>query len=316
MTERDNEKKVQGRRFCFTLNNFTEEEDTTLRVPDTFQYIKFQHEIAPTTGTPHIQGYIETKKKVMLTTKKHGKSTGFHAQPGCARMVALMCKGSAHANQNYVSKPGGTNPHEDGEPMDAGAHGKAASAELWDQIKLSARAGDFDAIPSKTYLNIRRNLKDEHREYRTSNPRKRKIDALALRPHQAELYEKLMVRASKTGHIIVIVDPRGQSGKSHLAKYTEQMHPDIVQVLKVNTHQNMAKMMQEHKHIYFIDIGRTAGHKFEWDFAEDLADGHVSSGKYDVEDKHVEEPAHVVVLCNSYREDSLSVDRVTVINWS
>jgi len=48
---------------CFTLNNWTEEELTKLREDGRFSYICWGKELAPTSGTPHLQGYFELKSQ-------------------------------------------------------------------------------------------------------------------------------------------------------------------------------------------------------------------------------------------------------------
>lgn len=53
------------RNFCFVLNNYTEEDVETLtNFP--CRYIVFAKEIAPTTGTPHLQGYCELEDQLTL----------------------------------------------------------------------------------------------------------------------------------------------------------------------------------------------------------------------------------------------------------
>ena len=52
---------LRGRRWCFTLNNYTDEDLQQLRgvVPSKCRYIVFGREVAPETETPHLQGYLE-----------------------------------------------------------------------------------------------------------------------------------------------------------------------------------------------------------------------------------------------------------------
>lgn len=45
------------RRFCFTLNNYTNEEAAQLCVEPTFTFLFYGHEVG-SSGTPHLQGYI------------------------------------------------------------------------------------------------------------------------------------------------------------------------------------------------------------------------------------------------------------------
>lgn len=60
-----------GKRWTFTVNNYTEEEVEALK--DLFQRIECGYwvigrEIAPTTGTPHLQGYFRTQVKIYRRT--------------------------------------------------------------------------------------------------------------------------------------------------------------------------------------------------------------------------------------------------------
>ena len=51
------------RNFIFVLNNYTEEDVERLtKFP--CRYIVFAKEIAPTTGTPHLQGYCELEDQL------------------------------------------------------------------------------------------------------------------------------------------------------------------------------------------------------------------------------------------------------------
>ncbi len=67
MDEDGNPIKGQHRRWIFTLNNYTEIELGGLQSEEIyFSFILFGKEIAPTTGTPHLQGYFELPKKKTL----------------------------------------------------------------------------------------------------------------------------------------------------------------------------------------------------------------------------------------------------------
>jgi len=56
-------KNQKSKSWCWTLNNYTEEEvkfiQESVNNPKLgIQFIIFGKEIAPTTGTPHLQGYL------------------------------------------------------------------------------------------------------------------------------------------------------------------------------------------------------------------------------------------------------------------
>lgn len=87
-----------NRRHCFTLNNYTQEQIEFLEYWDTATYICFSQEIAPTTGTPHLQGYFETENQYTISAlvKKHLKiCKGIHLEPA---------KANAEKNKAYCSK--------------------------------------------------------------------------------------------------------------------------------------------------------------------------------------------------------------------
>lgn len=55
--------------WCFTLNNYTNNEVIKLKNYKC-EYMIFAHEIAPTTGTKHLQGFIQFKNNKLFTTLK------------------------------------------------------------------------------------------------------------------------------------------------------------------------------------------------------------------------------------------------------
>jgi len=55
-----------AKNWVFTVNNYTDDHERILRSMD-YQYLLFGREVAPTTGTPHLQGYVQFKKKLRRT---------------------------------------------------------------------------------------------------------------------------------------------------------------------------------------------------------------------------------------------------------
>lgn len=100
-----------SRDWCFTYNNYTEEGEKQLKEASIFTYIIFGHEICPTTGTPHLQGYFEMKdaKTVTALTKKY--------LPKGVRLD--RAKGTAEENKKYCSKEG-KDIFEKGKPKEQG----------------------------------------------------------------------------------------------------------------------------------------------------------------------------------------------------
>lgn len=81
------------RRYRFTLNNYTDED--IQQVNDfVCTYMVYGYEIAPTTGTPHLQGYLETKEnKTMSAICKKIKRISLHE-----------CDASPEHNRAYCIK--------------------------------------------------------------------------------------------------------------------------------------------------------------------------------------------------------------------
>lgn len=82
------------RNFCFTLNNYTEQDETTI---DNFahegsNYLVYGHEVGES-GTPHLQGYCElTTQTSFSTLKKTFPSMHIEKRKGTAEQAADYCK--------------------------------------------------------------------------------------------------------------------------------------------------------------------------------------------------------------------------------
>lgn len=83
-------------RWCFTLNNYSKEEEDSLRLicSNSSKYFIWGYEIGEE-GTPHLQGYIEFKKKCRPISVIKNK-----------RVHWEKCKGTKDDNFNYCSKGG------------------------------------------------------------------------------------------------------------------------------------------------------------------------------------------------------------------
>lgn len=102
---------TQHRRWTWTLNNPTPEEEKLLeRENPMITYIVFGKERGKN-NTPHLQGYLETKRKKTLSgLKKALKLSRIHLEPSIA---------TATQNRAYCTKED-QNPFERGEPLTQG----------------------------------------------------------------------------------------------------------------------------------------------------------------------------------------------------
>lgn len=104
----------RGRRFTFTLNNPTCLIDE-LYHPALMSYIVAGLEEAPTTGTIHYQGYLETHSKKSLGPLLKELESLWGSHP-----YLTISKGTSEENKNYCLKEG-TASIEKGSPMRQGA---------------------------------------------------------------------------------------------------------------------------------------------------------------------------------------------------
>ncbi len=90
-------KRSQSRKWCFTLNNYTEDEYNSIIVYTSKKNLKYVlgKEVGEN-GTPHIQGYIESKSPMLFTSMKKLLPRA-HWEKG---------KGNTEQNLNYCSKDG------------------------------------------------------------------------------------------------------------------------------------------------------------------------------------------------------------------
>lgn len=119
---------VTGRRWCFTLNNYTEEDIVSIRgliENDVVSFIITGKEVG-NSGTPHLQGYLElTRKKTLV---------GVKSLIGIIRIHLEKARGTPVENIEYCSKEGNV-IIRDGDPM---RQGKRSDLE---EVKLAIDSG-------------------------------------------------------------------------------------------------------------------------------------------------------------------------------
>jgi len=86
----------RSRGWCFTLNNFSSWDQAALEKTEC-RFLVFGQEIAPTTGTPHLQGYIYWDDPKTLKAVKKVVGERAHLTPA---------NGTAEENIRYCSKEG------------------------------------------------------------------------------------------------------------------------------------------------------------------------------------------------------------------
>lgn len=152
------------RNFCFTLNNYNDDDINSLKTLKC-KYIIIGKEIAPTTGTEHLQGYFylsnaSTLKAVIKRLKK---------TLGHARTHLEICKGTSEQNIDYCKKS--QNFIEVGEPPEGGK--RTDLAQIRDRLKSGEKPLDIiDSTDSLTFQSLRglQILSSMYQTKRTTKP--------------------------------------------------------------------------------------------------------------------------------------------------
>jgi len=296
----------RAKRWVFTLNNYTEEEVEHLTtVGPTVEYLIFAKEIAPDTGTPHLQGFVVFHSQLYLAAVKAIVGERAHLE---------VARGSPSQNEKYCRKDDtpedcifswGVLPGPQGRRTDLSeciAFGDAFLAEH----------GRPPTTPEVARL---------HPEVVVKYPRVTKVmrmrqlfgveENIILRPWQQELFDELEEDASDRS-ILFYIDSEGNKGKSWFQRwYTDQGSKG--QMLAVGKVADVAMLVDASKSVFFFNVPRGQMMYLQYQVLEQLKDKVVFSPKYHTELKRLSKTPHVVVFSN---EDpdllKLSADRYVI----
>jgi len=138
------------RNFVFTYNNYP---DTKLVDELNCKYIAYSEEVAPTTGTPHLQGYVTFNSAKTLAAVRT-------LLIGCHVEVML---GSIAQNEDYISKV--AEMVERGEkPVSNDNKGRAEKLR-WHNARTLAKEGKIDDIDADIYIRCYSTLKRIKADY-------------------------------------------------------------------------------------------------------------------------------------------------------
>lgn len=140
-----------SRKWCFTLNNYSEEEVETVKEIDC-RYMVFGKEEGEC-GTPHLQGFI-----YFNCVKR---------MPGLKKLIPRahfeQARGSVDQNVEYCSKEGETFEKGD-KPVSQKRKGEL-NTERYEATWELAKKGKFEDIPADIRLKCYRTLKDIRKDY-------------------------------------------------------------------------------------------------------------------------------------------------------
>lgn len=132
------------RNFVFTFNNYP---DTTLVDNVDCKYIAYSKEVAPTTGTPHLQGYVSFHNPKTLQSVRR-IFIGCHVE---------AMRGSIAQNEAYISKVAEMVERGD-KPISNDSRGKNEK-ERWENARRLAKEGKMDDIDADIFIRCYSTLK-------------------------------------------------------------------------------------------------------------------------------------------------------------
>lgn len=285
-----------SKNWCFTINNYadTAEEELQALFPSSVKYLIYGKEIAPSTGTPHLQGYLQLIKQARLSgvIKMLPKGTHIERAKGKPEQAAEYCR-------------------KEGKYFEYG------------QLMVQRQRTDIEAV--KTAIKAGMDLKtirEEHSEVYAKYPRfvqeyfkdqipEPVVTGHQLRPWQAALNTKLNLPTNDR-EIIFVVDPIGNQGKTWFTKMYCSLHKNA-QILECSKKADMAYTLRQDIRVLFVSCTRTQSEYLQYGFLESVKDQLVFSAKYESTMKYMP-PCHVVVMMNQEPDmHALSRDRYNII---
>jgi len=286
----------RAKNWCFTLNNYTNEDIERLEgLGDQVSYLIYGKEVGDT-GTPHLQGFVAFPNRLRM-----------------AQAIAII--GQAHftvarnvpASIEYCKKEG------DFSEIGEMGGGQGSRSDL-DAFKEDVKGGN---LSMKSIRELHSEVAAKYgpfvRAYVGDNMPKRAMTMHPLRPWQAELNATLNGPPDDRT-IVFIVDVTGNSGKTWFAHYYCHLHPDTTQVMQPGKFADMAFALEETARVIFVDASRSKqGEYIQYNFLEEMKNGYVFSSKYESRTKQLQ-ACHVVVSMNEMPDMSkLSEDRYKII---
>ncbi len=287
--------------WCFTLNNYTPEEVEHLKNASC-RYVVFGYETAPTTGTPHLQGYIHFHRTTRFQAAKRiiGRRAAVFARLRTPAAAAAYCK-------------------KDGDFFEKGAlpsQGKRNDIEEFlDWLKSRDTQPTRQEIIlefPRLYLQSGARLEDLAKAF---CPAQRLTPAAEVPREgwQSDLAATLEGDADARS-ITFVVDEEGNTGKSWFCKYMMTKSPAEVQYMRVGKEADLAYLIDESKSIFLFDVQRSKMEFFQYSIVESLKDRLILSTKYQSALKVLRKVPHVVVFCNEHPDyNKLSQDRYNIM---
>ncbi len=295
----------QVKRWCFTINNPTPNDEERLRVlgsTGNVSYLVFGREVGES-GTPHLQGFVVYSRSVRFTTCKNriGDTAHIEVARGTSQQAADYCK----KDGDFVEI--GELPTEQGKRSD------------WDNYKqfvaeLGRVPNEREVIQHNPSL-FARYKGACYQIARAFLPEPKFTDSEPRLGWQTLVAGRMASENPNRRSIDFVVDPEGNSGKSWMCQYALTVHPESVQVLRVGRRDDLAYAIDETKTKFLFDVPRGQMEFFQYSVVEMIKDRMIFSAKYQSGMKVLPSVPYVAVFSNEEPNmDALTGDRYNIIN--
>lgn len=299
---------MRGHNWCFTYNNWTGEDVKKiecLHAEGHARYVVFGYERAPTTGTPHLQGYVSFNKQLRIAQVKELIGARAHCE---------LARGTPEQNRAYCTKDDG--PFwESGELPAAQGSPKSKIEQFVEWVEKfcmengrGPREHEYGIEFPQLFVQYRNNLAALV-EMHSPTP---DIQDGVLKDWQIDLLTKLMLDADDRT-IVFMVDPQGGAGKTWFQRYMISQHWEKTQILSIAKRDDIAHAVDASKSIFLFNVPRGGMEFLQYTILEQIKDKMVFSPKYNSKMKFMGGNVHVVVFCNEEPDyNKMSSDRYDV----
>lgn len=299
----------RARAFVFTVHHYDDAAVAAVRrLIETADYGVFGREIAPETGTPHLQGYLRFKGSSSANKRTFAQLRAVLAENGFPEHLVFWCqaaKASAAVNAEYCKKDGdyeefGEVPVQ-GKRTDIDKFKDAVEAGMYDRRDLLYHYPRIvEQMPRFTSEAIRRNKPPPA------------LRPIVWKPWQQEAIE-ICRAAPDDRKIHFFVDIPGNAGKSTLCRELTKMFEDC-QMMSSGKHVDLAYMLDEYTRTLVVDVPRCSLITNEfYQFLEQCKNGAVQCTKYQSYMKMYDWSIRVLVFTNEIPDQTaLTSDRYDI----
>lgn len=291
---------AQSRRWCFTAQNPTAEDRDLLAALDCV-YIVYGDEVAPTTGTIHLQGFVVFQHSTRRNTLvNRGFNYHWEVARGTSQQASTYCK------KDGVFTERGVLPLNSGKRTDLERVLEWADEFILDNGRAPsdrevAAAHPLTLIRYRNFVEVLR-LRAPIPILREGEPRE----------WQRELSNELDQPADDRT-VLFYVDLEGGTGKTWFQQWYMAKHPDEVQIVGVGRVVDVAHAIEANKSVFLFNVPRDGMQFFQYSICEQLKDRMVFSTKYNSTLKIINKQPHVVVFCNEAPDmEKMSADRYAI----